>query len=313
MNYFRFRLRFDTPVHFGTPDSALSLYDSGDHFRGDTLFSALCHMALQGNGVEGLEELLALTRAGKLLLSDAMPWAGEDYYLPKPCQAAQASGELPPEKRKALKKLCWIPPGRMEEYCQCLKTGTLFEAPPLKLGVSSEVTKVTVPDRGDGVPYPLGVFRFREDRGLYFLAGLEDENVLPRLTQWVELLGLTGIGGRVSTGYGKFTVTEVAEVTSLWPSLSRREGPLLLLTTSLPREEELDAALAGAGFQLVRRGGFVASDGYAPTPRKKKTQYFLAAGAVVRAPFSGDLYGVGTGGGHPVYRYGKPLFWEVPL
>ncbi len=30
MNYFLFKLQFDTAVHFGGADSALSLYTSGD-------------------------------------------------------------------------------------------------------------------------------------------------------------------------------------------------------------------------------------------------------------------------------------------
>lgn len=40
MNYFLFKLSFHTPCHFGSSDSALSLYTSEDHFCADTLFSA---------------------------------------------------------------------------------------------------------------------------------------------------------------------------------------------------------------------------------------------------------------------------------
>ena len=43
MNYSLIRLRFDGLAHFGTSDSALSLFTSEDHFYADTLFSALCH------------------------------------------------------------------------------------------------------------------------------------------------------------------------------------------------------------------------------------------------------------------------------
>ena len=46
MNYSLIRLRFDGLAHFGTSDSALSLFTSEDHFYADTLFSALCHTAL---------------------------------------------------------------------------------------------------------------------------------------------------------------------------------------------------------------------------------------------------------------------------
>ena len=40
MNYFLFKLQFDTAVHFGGSDSALSLYTSEETLRADTLFSA---------------------------------------------------------------------------------------------------------------------------------------------------------------------------------------------------------------------------------------------------------------------------------
>ena len=40
MNYSLIRLRFDGLAHFGTSDSALSLFTSEDHFYADTLFSA---------------------------------------------------------------------------------------------------------------------------------------------------------------------------------------------------------------------------------------------------------------------------------
>lgn len=38
MNYSLIRLRFDGLAHFGTSDSALSLFTSEDHFYADTLF-----------------------------------------------------------------------------------------------------------------------------------------------------------------------------------------------------------------------------------------------------------------------------------
>ena len=67
MNYFLYQLEFNTAVHFGGSDSALSLYQSEDHFRADTLFSALCHTALQLDGESGLNRLLELARKGELL------------------------------------------------------------------------------------------------------------------------------------------------------------------------------------------------------------------------------------------------------
>lgn len=321
MNCLLYQLRFNTPVHFGGSDSALSLYSSEDHFRADTLFSALCHTALQIGGADDLEKLLSLTKSGELLLSDSMPWSDNCFYLPKPFMTAQTNQELPAEKRKAMKKLAWIPADRYKEYCDALRTGVLFESEAVSFGRTSEISKAMVPEQGDARPYPVGLYQFREGCGLYFLAMCKNPDDVKWLSTLVEALGITGIGGKVSTGYGKFAVINSMDLSdSVHPGLARIYQALtgtaqwaVLLTTSLPRDEELDYSLEGAGYQLVRRSGFVASDTYAESPRKKQTQHYLAAGSVVQNRFSGDVYEIGTYGNHPVYRYSKPLFLGVNL
>ena len=75
----------------------------------------------------------------------------------------------------------------------------------------------------------------------------------------------------------------------------------------------MDNALDGASYQLTRRGGFVASNTYAQTPRKKQTQYFLSAGSVLRNRYCGELFWIGAQGNHPVLRYSKPMFLGVKL
>lgn len=121
MNCLVYRLRFKTAAHFGSSESALSLYTSEDHFRADTLFSALCHTAAALQGDAGVEKLVDKVRTGALLFSDSMPWQGSTYYLPKPCYNGQTDRELPSDRRKAMKKLAWIPAERMQEYCTKVK------------------------------------------------------------------------------------------------------------------------------------------------------------------------------------------------
>lgn len=321
MNYFLYQLEFNTAVHFGGADSALSLYQSEDHFRADTLFSALCHTALQLDGESGLNRLLELARKGELLLSDAMPWKEEQYYLPKPIFPPDVPPELPGEKRKLLKKCSWIPAVRFEEYCQALKTGTLLDMEPVRFGSSSDVTKAAVPDFSDAMPYQVGLYRFCDDCGLWFLAACSDDRDSDWLSSLISALGLTGIGGKVSAGYGKFSVCDEIYLNEffddqtkwLYTALTRNANASMLLTTSLPTEEEMDTALDGASYQLTRRGGFVASNTYAQTPRKKQTQYFLSAGSVLRNRYHGELFQIGAQGNHPVLRYSKPMFLGVKL
>ena len=74
MNYFLYKLKFTTPVHFGKSDSAQSLFGSRLNVAADTLFSALCHTALEMGGTDQLDRLIEAAREGNLLLTDAFPW-----------------------------------------------------------------------------------------------------------------------------------------------------------------------------------------------------------------------------------------------
>ena len=316
MNCYLYQLQFNTPVHFGGSDSALSLYSSEDHFRADTLFSALCHTAMQMHGAAGPERLLNLARSGGLVLSDSMPWQGEQFYLPKPCYTVQTERELPADKRKVIKKLAWIPVAAFDDYCSAMTGGTFFECAPVTFGHAVESTKAAVPDLMDAKPFPVGLYRFNENAGLYFLAMCEDDVFLSEL---VTALGYSGIGGKVTAGYGKFTVvrniclSDATDEQGKWlrAALGRSDGRSMLLTSSLPGDGELEPALEGACYQLIRRAGFIGADG--TEPRKKKTQHFLAAGSVVCSRFEGELYEVGQVQQHAVYRYSKPMFLEVKL
>lgn len=316
MNCFVYRLRFKTAAHFGSSESALSLYTSEDHFRADTLFSALCHTAAALQGEAGVQKLVDKARAGALLLSDSMPWQGAVYYVPKPCYNGQTDRELPGDKRKAMKKLTWLPAERMQEYCTKVKKGDLFACEQISFGKTLESAKTMVRRQDDTLPYPVGLFHFRENCGLYFIAGVQEQKDIPWLTRLVEALGVSGIGGKVTAGYGKFAIEEVVDVTSqpLWRAVTdspvKKRNGYVLLTTSLPREEEMEETLQDASFQLVRRAGFAAANN---GNRKKRTQYYLSAGAMMGKCYSGDVYTIGSTGEHALYRYAKPLFWGVDV
>ena len=106
MNYCLFKLNFLTPVHFGASASARSLESAGMTLCADTIFSALCHEAQRAGG---LVELIHAARSGGLLLSDAMPFCGEEFYIPKPALPATKLADSDPSLRKLMKKLRYLP------------------------------------------------------------------------------------------------------------------------------------------------------------------------------------------------------------
>ena len=176
-------------------------------------------------------------------------------------------------------------------------------------------------DGANAKPYFVGLYRLHAGCGLYVLCACEGNDQLKMLKELFTLLGLSGIGGRTSAGYGRFhldgdpiCLNTAEEESTLWmlQALERGTAPYLLLTSSLPTGEEMDAALEGAAFQLARRGGFASTE-WVETPVKKQTQYFLTAGSVLQHTYQGELCDVGIGVPHPVYRYSKPLFMGVTL
>lgn len=321
MNSLLFKLAFDAPVHFGSSDGALSLYSSEEHFRADTLFSALCHTAIRSGNPGALERLCSCAHNGRLILSDAMPWRGDTLFLPKPIVSSEHTEEIPARLRKEIKKLKWISVTDFEAFSTSVAGGAPFvpKESPL-FGVQQVFTKAAVQDGEDARPYDVGTFRFYENCGLWFLC-LCDEDDAPWLEQLVTTLGCSGIGGKVSSGYGAFHVDDLIYLDDpfdeqtqwLADALHRDNGCALLLTTALPDDAELESALDGACYRLVRRGGFVQSEEYSDEPMKKETQYYLAAGSTVRNRFCGSLFDVGKSGDHPVFRYSKPLFLGVAL
>ena len=126
MSCFLFKLRFTAPVHFGASDAALSLCSSAENICADTLFSALCHTALRAEGQPGLSRLLDAARRGELRLSDTMPWRGDTLYLPKPFFHSEVHAEVPAARRKAMKKLRWIPVGAFEDFSASVHGGEQY-------------------------------------------------------------------------------------------------------------------------------------------------------------------------------------------
>ena len=350
MNAYLCKLKFETAVHFGAPDSALSLETAEDHFCADTLFSALCHTALSMYGSDGVSVLCEDVRTGKFLLSDAMPWkkdaSGMDIlFIPRPMFHSDTRRDIDPQKRKAIKKLTWLPVSVLDAFSAFSRgTGDFdWSDIPKEFGdfTVRERAAISREDGGDSNPYAVGAFQFYPDCGLYFIALLDNPETETRFASLLAGLGATGIGGKTASGYGKFSLAELinlsnpvntdsspvntdslpenpgnshdAQAVWLEQALFRTESPVqILLTTSLPRADEMETALDNAYFQMIRRAGFARPGSMGNQDRKKRAQYFLVSGSVLHHRFSGDLYPVGAEMDSPVFRYGRPIFLGLP-
>lgn len=273
------------------------------------------------------DALLNAARSGELAISDAFPFVGSELYLPKPFMhmsglfpdGTEGAKEIDSLTRKANKKLSFVPVKRYGKYLK----GTLDAQEELdlfRLGESSTQTKVnlTRSHKPDADPYHVGSFSFYSGSGLYFiLCGSYDIGPI------LEQMRYSGLGGKRSSGYGRFDCS-IERFETPYTLTTMRDGECetrvsdtapkhVLLSTALPAKDELtDELLEGSSYKVVRKGGFVQSGTHSVRPQKKRDLYPFAAGSLFARRFAGDVFDVNaTPGAHPVYRYARAMWMEV--
>lgn len=306
MKYTIYKLSFYTGIHIG--EGRLS--KSGYVFCADIFFSALCQEALKLYGESGIVKLLNWTRKEKLLLSDGMPYIGNTFYLPKPMVRIEKENQ-DASVRKQAKKLSFV---SLQHYDEFLQGNLDFE---VELKEFSRLGKLEVRTRlnkrDDTGPYQVGVFHYGRNAGIYVIIAYEEEEVLDYIEDLLYSLGCAGIGGKISSGLGKFEPMFEEMPESLEQRLSDYQAypNKITLSVSLPKENELEESLHQANYGIVLRSGFIASSTYAENFQKKKDLYCIKAGSLFFNTYKGDVYDVSAGGTHPVYRYAKPMFMGV--
>ena len=302
MQYSIYKLEFQTGVHFGTG----MLNESAYTFQADQLFSALYIEALKMNCEK---ELFDCVQSGKLLFSDAFPYLGQQYMIPKPMLYVEPKVKGISEQKKKYKKIQFIPVEQLEDFLDGTMDldGEIFKG----YGTYMQQSMVNVRNNEETLPYRVGTFYFSENCGLYIIVAYESESEKTLAENLLEGLSYTGIGGKKSVGLGKFNLLRGKMSKCMQEHLRRDSNKKILLSVALPRDEELECALNGASYQLSKRSGFVASSDYADEWRKKKELFVFVSGSCFEQLFEGDVYDVSDGGSHPVYRYAKSLFMGV--
>lgn len=310
MDYKIYRMNFSTGLHIGNG----KLTDQAETIQADTLFSALCHMALRSEGSQAIERLVSWVKNGELLLSDAFPYIGDTYYLPKPILRFKVNQVQDSSMKKILKNMPFIPLNRFDDYIQGKMNIEKEVAKLEKLGQKVTSSHASVTGQEEMVPYSVGSYHFNCGSGLYICLAYMGECICEEVEEWLEYLGIEGIGGRRSSGLGKFDIYKEKKLPDNlrirldnWKNARIR----MSLAVSMAADEELENVIEEASYMLQRRGGYIDSDNYSDRPAKKKDFFSFKSGSCFSVPFEGDIYDVSESGTHPVYRYGKPLFMEV--
>ncbi len=327
-------LRFIAPVHFGDAAQGGGLQEVGLTCRADTLYSALTVEALR-KSQETFDTWIQKTQDGSILISDLLPWCVREkqpeWYIPKPVIDVKGEGKSHRETleearnlsafRKQGKKRAFLRASEMALYVDDLTyhSSSLEEEPVFgTYGADTHFNGRT------GKPYSAGSFSFAPRAGLYLLLGLEDVEDLKMVASLLRWTGLSGIGGRRSSGMGKFEVANPiilndATAAKNMDAKALREMLMdysaekqMTISGLLPCKEEVSIAAEGRGLWL-KRSGFTWTEGM-EAPVKEKSIYMMAAGSTFSARMEGRIADVSTPAvGHPVYRYGKGFFLGVPL
>lgn len=299
MTYKMYIMDFDS-AHFG----AGTLDSSKMTFSADRLFSAL---VIEANKMGRLDEFLSLANQDDFVLTDAFPYQ-ERPFLPKPIgfpkfDQVDLNKDVKEVRRQAklAKKLQFIPLEKFDHYVN----GALFEDE--EHAVTNIVTKNQ--PHVDGALYQVATTRFLDDTALYVLA-----TDSPLLDEMMTSLQFSGIGGKRSSGYGRFDliIKEIPE--NLESRLTRSyQGNVMILTTSLPTDEDLPRAMDQGSYLVTKSSGFafsiVSNQNY-----RKQDLFKFTAGSTFLETFAGQIVDVRPlGFPHAVFNYAKPLFLKMEV
>lgn len=328
MLYYIYQLQFTTPVHLGRAELGGKLEQIDFTVTADTMFNAIC-CELSASGIDGLIDFCQKCDQGAIVLSDLFPYrdkAGDfEFYLPKPRLPLAAVSEVvtSPQnfitagiellEKKQWAKMRYLRASNFAKYFSGLKAGRFYFA---KEGFAVAEERTLVNCRGEeSRPYTLGVYNFKPDTGLYGIIGLADETDINWLTSIIESIGLSGIGGKRSSGFGKFALTDMPydlndggfsdDDKAIADMLAAKTAPWQMsISNLLPKPQEV-TELTETYYSLRRYGGFTATkEGQLV---QKNSVYMLEAGSCLKKRILGQVQQINDEG-HPILRYGKGIY-----
>jgi CRISPR-associated protein Csm4 len=156
-------------------------------------------------------------------------------------------------------------------------------------------------------PYSTSLFTFRPNSGLYFVIKAESTEILNEIVEIFEDIGKTGIGGRKSSGLGKF---EIYEIVSNDFFEENNEGKYMNISAFLP--EDFSKIEKNTEFSIVKRSGFYYSSKNGRM-YKKKDVFAIKSGMILENKLEGQILdNLGTKG-DVVYRVLLPMYVRIKI
>lgn len=330
MIYYVYPLTFITPLHIGKSQLGGGLEQTQLVFGADALYSALC-IELSGHQ-ESLELFKSWVKNGKLRFSSLFPYYVPDngegaiqLYLPKPLRPL-IGFSLPTSYASILDSAKQVKKNRHKAFVRtsalCSKSNHLVNE-SLYMEALPDFHKsrldCKVNTRGEKPePYYVGSISFEANSGLYFIVGLTDDSVQEQFESWLEMLSYSGIGGKRTSGYGKFILSEwVSEVQNdeyteddirALHRMLHNDKPSFFLSISptIPMSNEVDKLETGY-VALEQKSGFIQSKQLLES-RKRLSTFAVKEGSCLEHKINGSIIDVTPDGyPHPVERFGLSM------
>lgn len=330
MQYKIFKLKFDTPVHFGSEKVGTSLEKVISIGHSDTLFSALCHEVLKLYDEIKLLDFVEMVDDGDLIFSSLLPYRDNELFLPKPMLLIDNNIEYEKTsssvQKKKMKKLEYVSINDFERYINCLKNGEFFKYDEKRYEFckSDTTAKVSLNNRVEkNNIYYVGGTYFKKGCGLYTIVKYENDEQIELFENLLKSLGYSGIGGKHSSGYGKFEIEDemyptnesnIEEEQLIYKLLNEDGNYYEALSVISPSEDEIENNnFDNAFYKLISRNGFVSSTEYADNLVKRKNLAMFSEGSCFPFELHGEVKDVSDNGNHAVYKNGKALSIGVKI
>lgn len=338
MPYYIYKLKFTTPVRFGSDNTSSNLTTSAFTANSDTIFSAICNEWIRIHGEDELNRLIESALNSEFLISDTLPFRNRlnsegkvidlDLYIPKPVVVVERGSDVPESSgdsvlKKKMKKMTHISVANLKEYFQYLTEGvtTDFGMDKDSILMETQTVKASRTYEKEATPYLVSAVRFMDDAGLCFIVKMDDK-IKEKFDLVVDSLGTTGIGGKRSSGYGKFSLEEIIDLNDgarkyksmeILNSLIGIKGDIYIsLSSILPNNEDVEIIkMENSYYRLIIRKGFVHSVTYSQKNHKRKQTVMIKSGSCFPVPLQGTIADLSDGGSHSVYRYGKGMYLGV--
>lgn len=282
------------------------------------------------------------------------------YFYPKPYSHSphknnSGSENQSSKERKKLKKIAYLDQKLFSEF---LENGVLPDLSAqtvtiLNDGFATQSTefnddfelfeKRVIPRvqvsraKEDSKPYYVEEITFTQGCGLFALLYCETDATLNQIKELLQRLGEDGIGTDKSLGYGRFTIDFVDNnVDKNIDKLFNGSGEFIVSLGLLSPDENPQNLIEGewckeksnpTGYEIIKRGGWITSDGL--TSLRKKEVLMIKPGALLyrkvsKSPFPfGKIWDVSPNKDylpedkkhqiHPIYRSGQTICVGVRL